>query len=382
MSIRAAIVGTGFIGPVHVEAIRRLGHTVVGILGSSPAKSLDAAKQLHLEKGYASFTALLADASVQVVHLASPNRLHFNQCQQALAAGKHIICEKPLGMTTTETRELIRLAALHPQLVSAVNYNVRFYPMVLEARARVQAGQIGEVLHLTGSYFQDWLLQATDYNWRVDATEGGALRAVADIGTHWLDTLLFITGLEVTEVFADLRTVHTTRFQPTGASETFAGSTGPTKAVPVTTEDYGSILLRFSNGAKGVLSVSQVCAGRKNTISFDIAGGQASLAWNSEEPNSLTLGEREKTTLIARDPSQLSPQARSHSDYPAGHAEGFPDSFKQLYKAIYADIASGRSATPLYATFADGHREVQLCEAILMSHQQQRWAKIPNEHEA
>ena len=370
-SVGAAVVGTGFIGPVHVEAIRRLGHRVVGILGSTAAKSAAAASSLNLEKGYATYAELLADPAVRVVHLASPNKLHREQCLIALAAGKHVVCEKPLAMTATEARELVVAAAAHPHLVTAVNYNVRFYPLILEARERLLRGDFGTVFHIVGSYLQDWLLEATDYNWRVDAEAGGDLRAVADIGTHWLDTILFVTGLQVSEVFADLQIVHPTRYKPVGGRETFsAAATANTGAVPIATEDAGTILLRFTSGAKATLTVSQVCAGRKNCIRFDLAAATASLSWNSEEPNALTLGRRAGTEVLERGPGRF-------SDYPAGHAEGFPDTVKMLYRAVYADILAGRPSTPpLYATFADGLRELELCEAILTSHREQRWVKV------
>lgn len=376
-----AIVGTGFIGPVHVEALRRLGRRVVGILGSTPEKSAQSARALGLEKGYGSFEDVLADPAVTVVHLASPNRYHFEQCRSALAAGKHVVCEKPLAMTTAETAELVKLAAGHPHLVTAVNYNVRFYPLVLEARDRIHAGDLGEVFHVTGSYLQDWLMYVSDFNWRVLPAAGGELRAVADIGTHWLDTICFVTGLEITAVCADLRTVHDTRYRPSGGSETFSGTAGhrhqPAEAVPIHTEDYGSILLRFKGGAKGVVTVSQVAAGRKNSLRFDLAGGKASISWDSEEPNTLHIGHRLRSNeALSRDPALLGPTAQKFADYPGGHAEGFPDSFKQLYKAIYHDIDHGKSPAPLYATFADGHREVQLCEAILRSHREQRWVAV------
>jgi predicted dehydrogenase len=383
--ITAAVVGTGFIGPVHVEALRRLGHHVAGVLGSSPAKSEAAAAALGLSRGYASLAELLADPAVEVVHLASPNRLHFEQCKAALAAGKHVVCEKPLATTSAETAELVRLAAAAP-VVTAVNYNVRFYPLVLEARERVQAGLTGPVLHATGAYLQDWLLHPTDYNWRVLESEGGDLRAVADIGTHWLDTVCFVTGLEVEAVCADLHTVHPVRYKPEGGSETFTGSAGHrfphTEGVPVTTEDAGSVLLKFRGGARGCFTVSQVTAGRKNSIRFDIAGAKAALAWDSEEPNALHVGHRDRPNeSVGRDPGLLGGTAKPFADYPGGHAEGFPDTFKQLYKAVYADIATVRrgerpTGTPLYATFADGHREVLLCEAILRSHREQRWVAV------
>jgi predicted dehydrogenase len=372
-----AVVGTGFIGPVHVEAIRRLGHRVVGLLGSSPAKSAQVAKALDIEKGYASYDELLADSAVKVVHLASPNVAHFEQCRLALRAGKHVVCEKPLAMTSQQTRELVELAKAS-SVIAAVNYNVRFYPLVLEARERVRSGQLGDIFHVTGSYLQDWLLQPTDFNWRVLASEGGELRAVADIGTHWLDTLNFITGLRVEAVCADLRTVHPTRMKPTGGSETFTNAERA-NGTPVTidTEDYGSILLRFQGGAKGCLTVSQVAAGRKNCLRFDLAGSKSSLTWDSEEPNTLLVGHRGRANeQLIRDPSLLTASVLPYANYPGGHAEGFPDTFKQLYRAIYADIANGKSASPLYATFEDGHREVLMCEAILASHREQKWVSV------
>jgi predicted dehydrogenase len=376
-SFGVAVAGSGFIGPVHVEALRRIGQRVTGILGSSPEKSRSAAASLGLPRGYASFEELLADPDVDSVHLATPNAVHFEQCRQVLAAGKHVVCEKPLAMHSNETAELVRLASTVP-VVAAVNFNIRFYPLVLEARERVRSGELGDVFHVTGSYFQDWLLFPTDYNWRVQANRAGPLRAVADIGTHWLDTVGFITGLELAEVCADLLTVHAQRRRPVGGRETFADSTkGPTETVAIDTEDAGSVLLRYRNGARGSFTVSQVTAGRKNRLSFEIAGSKAALAWDSEEPNTLLIGRRERPSeRLVRDPALLAPAAARYASYPGGHAEGFPDTFKQLYRAIYADVENGKSAAPTYATFADGHAEAKVCEAILRSHRERRWASV------
>lgn len=383
-SISAAIVGTGFIGPVHLEALRRIGVTVKGVLGSSPEKSLAAAAALGVPRGYAGLEEMLADREVGVVHLTSPNRAHRAQAIGALAAGKHVVCEKPLGMTSAETAELTAAAAGHPSLVCAVNYNVRFYPLMLHARALVRAGELGEVLHVRGSYEQDWLLYPTDFNWRVLADEGGELRAVADVGTHWLDLAGFVSGLEVESVMADLRTVHPVRRQPAARSaETFKGKDGSRapaagRDVAITTDDYGSVLLRFKGGARGVFTASQVSAGRKNCIRIEIAGSKRSLAWNSEAPDELWIGEREAPSrTLLRDPALLDPTAAAFSSYPGGHCEGYPDTFKQLYRAIYADVALGRpSPAPLYATFADGHRELLLCEAIAASHRSGAWTRV------
>jgi predicted dehydrogenase len=380
----AAIVGTGFIGPVHVEALRRLGVPIAGILGSSPEKSRTAAAKLGLTRGYSSLPELLQDPTVQVVHLASPNRLHRQQVLDCLAAGKHVVCEKPLGMTPGETAELVEAAKRRPRQVCAVNYNLRFYPLVLQARALIRSGALGEIFHLQGSYTQDWLLYPTDFNWRVQSEHGGELRAVGDIGTHWLDLIGFVSALPIEAVFADLRVVHPRRQVPArDSAETFSSAAAPGatagERVPIATEDYGSVLLRFKGGARGNLLVSQVSAGRKNCLRLEIAGAKRSLAWDSESPNGLWLGARDQPNqLLLRDPSLLDPSAAAFADYPGGHNEGFPDTFKQLYRAVYADVVRRRpSENPLYATFADGHRELQLCAAIAESHRQERWIELP-----
>ncbi len=241
-----------------------------------------------------------------------------------------------------------------------------------------RAGELGTIYHVTGSYLQDWLLYDTDFNWRVLAEDGGALRAVADIGTHWLDLLTFITGLEVTAVCADLRTFLPMRQRPKGSVETFASKVGTqrtTESVAIATEDYGNLLLRFGDGAAGSCTVSQVTAGRKNQIRFEIAGSKASLAWDSERPNEMWLGHRDRANeLLLRDPPLLRDEPRRYADYPGGHNEGFPDTFKQLFRAVY-DAAAGRPAGP-FATFADGHREVVLCEKVLLSHREKCWVDI------
>jgi predicted dehydrogenase len=378
--ISAAVVGTGFIGPVHVEALRRLGIRVAGILGSSAEKSRKAAASLGLPRGYTDLKELLDDRHVDVVHLASPNRYHREQVLACLDAGKHVVCEKPLAMTSAEAAELVQAAKAHANLVTAVNYNIRFYPLCLQARAMIRAGEIGDVLHVTGSYLQDWLLLPTDYNWRVEAGEGGALRAVGDIGTHWLDLIGFITGLHVDSLLADLWTLHSVRHRPINTgTDAFAGKLQSgeraLRAIPVETEDYGSILLKFAGGERGALTVSQIAAGRKNCIRFEISGTKKSLAWNSETPQELWIGDRTGPNgLLMTDPSLMNEEVLPFANYPGGHQEGFPDTFKQLYRAIYQDVQSGKpSAAPLYATFEDGHREIVLCEAILKSHRTNSW---------
>jgi predicted dehydrogenase len=376
----AAVVGAGFIGPVHVEALRRLGVRVTGILGRDREESESACSRLGLPRAYRHMDELLADPAVHAVHLAVPNVLHFDLARRALLAGKHVMCEKPLAMTSAESRQLVELAVSRRQ-AAGVCYNLRFYPLNLHARQMVRRGDVGIVFGVNGSYVQDWLLRDTDYNWRVLAEQGGELRAVADIGTHWMDLVCAITGLEIEAVLADLLTVHPVRRRPLGEVETFTGKLGGTRAnepVSITTEDYGCILFRFRSGARGSLWVSQVTAGRKNCVRYELAGSEAALAWESEDPNRLWIGRRDEANqVLIRDPALVDPLARRFITYPGGHNEGFPDTFKQCFQAFYEFIAAGDfAAEPLYPTFADGHREVVLCESILRSHREQRWVQI------
>jgi len=378
--IAAAVVGAGFIGPVHVEALRRLGVRVTGILGVDAAESESAAASLGLPKAYGSFEELLADDAAGAVHLAVPNVLHHEMASQALQAGKHVLCEKPLAMDSRQSAELVELARQSGK-AAGVCYNIRFYPLNLQAREMVARGEVGEVWHVNGSYVQDWLFHETDYNWRVLAEQGGELRAVADIGTHWMDLVCTITALRAEAVFADLRTVHEVRRRPKGEVETFTGKLArevETEPVAIATEDYGCILFRFRGGARGCLWVSQVAAGRKNCLRYEIAGSKCALAWNSELPNELWVGHRDRANeLLVRDPALVAEVPRHFVDYPGGHNEGFPDAFKQCFRAFYDWIAAGdASAEPLYPTFEQGHHEVVLCEAILASHRKQQWVTL------
>ncbi|MBA3937579.1 MAG: Gfo/Idh/MocA family oxidoreductase [Planctomycetes bacterium] len=375
----AAVVGTGFIAPVHVEALRRLGIGVAGILGSDQAKSGRARAALGLPRAYRDLDELLADGTVSVVHLAVPNILHYELCCRALGAGKHVLCEKPLAMDVRQSADLVARAAASG-LHAGVCYNVRYYPLNLHARHLLRSGELGRILSVHGSYTQDWLLKSSDYNWRVLADQGGELRAVADIGTHWLDLVSALTGLEIESVVADLHTVHPRRSRPPGKVASFAPGTAQTAVdtVAITTEDCGNVLMRLSGGVPGSLFVSQVAAGRKNCLRYEIAAEHGNLAWNSETPEELWIGRRDGPSQhLLRDPALLAPIAAVHANHPGGHVEGFPDTFKQCFRAFY-DAVAGRAVAggPGYPTFADGHREIALCDAILASHRTRRWAAV------
>jgi predicted dehydrogenase len=376
--IGVAVAGTGFIGPVHVEALKRIGVTVVGILGSSHAKSRAAAEAQGLPKAYASYDEVLKDSEVHAVHLAVPNRLHYEMAKRALQSGKHVLCEKPLAMNSKESAELVEVAA-NSGLQAGVCYNIRFYPLNLEAREMARYGQLGQVYSVVGSYVQDWLLYDTDYNWRVLADQGGELRAVADIGTHWMDLVCSITGLKVEAVFADLKTVHPVRKRPRGEVETFTGKLGAqteAEEIDITTDDCGSVLFRFVGGARGTLWVSQTTAGRKNCLRYEIAASERTISWNSEQPNELWVGYRAKPNeRLIRDPALLSPQVTPYANYPGGHNEGFPDTFKQCFRAFYHSVLDPQRPA-MYPTFQEGHQEIVLCEAIMTSHRTERWVTL------
>jgi predicted dehydrogenase len=378
--LKAAVVGTGFIGVVHVDALRRLGVEVTGVVGSTPERARAKARAAALPEPYPSLEAALEDARVDVVHLTTPNDLHYAQASAALEAGKHVVCEKPLAMTAAETADLVARAE-RSGLVHAVNFNIRFYPQVQEARARVASGELGGVRLVSGGYLQDWLLFDTDWNWRLDPARGGELRAVGDIGSHWIDLMTFVTGQHVEAVMADMTTFVPVRRRPTGEVETFAGkdgAQGETVEEPMRTEDAAGLLLRFDGGARAVATISQVSAGRKNALSFEVDGAQGAVAWHSERPEELWIGHRERPNeLLLRDASLSSPAAAARTTLPAGHAEGFADTFRELYRAVYAAVAAGGPPPePDYPTFRDGHEEALIGEAIARSAAEGRWITV------
>jgi predicted dehydrogenase len=373
---QAGIVGTGFIGPVHLEALRRLGVNVSAFC-DLPDRVRAAADKYGVPGAYGDYRQMLRSPDVDVVHITSPNRFHCGMSLAALRAGKHVVCEKPLAMNTRESAQIVK-AARSCGTVFAVNYNIRFYPAVLALRSMVARGELGEIIHVNGSYMQDWLFKATDYNWRLLPQEGGKLRAVADIGTHWMDSVSFILNAKIMSVFADLSTFHKTRQRPLGEVETFAKADAKVRyaAYKVATEDFANVLLQFSNGARGNLGVSQVAAGRKNSIRIEIYGSKKSAWWCSEEPEKLHFGSRDGANETAvRGTPAFGEGAAGFMDYPAGHVEGFPDTFKMLFRNIYSAIA-GHKTERLFATAEDGHQEIAVCEAIMKSNKSKSWVKV------
>jgi len=378
--IKVGVVGTGFIGPAHIEALRRLPNVEVAALCEVNIDlATNKAKQLGIEKA-CTFNELLAMEDVQSVHICTPNFLHFSQSKAALLAGKHVICEKPLAKDLHEAEELVALAA-KTGLVNAVHFNLRYYPLVRQMKTMREKGDLGDVYSILGSYLQDWLFYETDYNWRLEPDKSGDSRAIADIGSHLLDVMEYITGLRIVEVMADFNTVHKTRKKPLKTIETYSGLTLRPEDyadVPINTEDHANVLLRFDNGNRGSVTVSQVAAGRKNQLKLEIAGSKQTFAWNSESPNELWVGNRNTSNqLLMRDPSLAYPEASAIMSFPGGHNEGFPDTSKQMFKEVYAAIEAGaQPEQPKFPTFKDGLRELLICERILESHRKQAWVKV------
>ena len=341
--IGAAVIGTGFIGTVHVEALRRIGVQVRGVLGSTPERGAARATSLGVARAYASLDDLLDDPSVDVVHVTSPNDLHLPQARAVLEAGRHVVCEKPLAMSAAESRELVELAA-RTGLVNAANFNIRYYPLNQHAHEVVTSGDLGDVRLVTGRYFQDWLLLDSDWNWRLQPERGGALRAVGDIGSHWLDLMTFVTGQRVTAVMAELATFIEQRREPTGPIETFSTEVASeTVTRDIATEDAATILLRFANGARGSVSISQISAGRKNSLQYEIDGSESSVAWDSEQPDQIWFGHRDRANeILIKNPALMGEAGRAAAALPGGHVEGFGDTFAAHFRAVYADVAAGR----------------------------------------
>jgi predicted dehydrogenase len=375
--IKVAVFGTGFMGRVHVEALRRLGTVdVVAIAGRTAESARKFASAHAIDSWTGDYKELLADSGIAAVHICSPNSLHFPMGKAALEANKHVLCEKPLASSVEQAVAMAALAK-DRNLTNCTLYNIRSYPQVQNMRRMREAGDLGEIYAVQGTYSQDWLLYDTDWNWRI---ESGPSRTFADIGTHWCDLVEHITGLRITSLCADLQTFHKTRKKPKGSVETFAGKTlRPIEydEVAITTEDFGAMTFRMGQSTRGALTVSQISAGRKNRLFVEIFGSKASAAWNAEAPDELWIGHRNAPNeIIVKDPTLLRGQAKSYADLPGGHSEGYDDTFKQTFQRFYRTIAD-RKAPVEYPTFDDGIRQMRILEAVIESSKKRTWTKLP-----
>jgi predicted dehydrogenase len=386
------LVGPGFVGAHHLDAVRRLGFVdVIAIAGSSEASARKKAEVLGVPKAYGRYEALVADPAIHVVHNTTPNYLHVPVITAALAQRKHVISDKPLAMSADAARSLW-YSARDARVVHAVTFNYRGNPLVQQAREMVARGEVGDVHFAHGGYLQDWLLQQTDFSWRLEPEKGGPSSAVGDIGSHWCDLVQHVLGRRIEAVLADLTTVIATRLKPAASVEAFASAgeeAGGARSLQsrekftVRSEDLATILLRFEGGAKGCVSVGQVCAGHKNDLWFELNGRRASLRWRQERQNELWIGKREDANrMLPKDPSLVGDAARRYTHLPGGHQEAWSDAFFNVLRDVYRFIADGNDPDnpkpPAFATFEDGYRAACVVDAVLESHRRGAvWVNVP-----
>lgn len=377
--IKTAILGTGFMGRVHTEGVRRLGNVeVVAVASGTQDIAQKFADQMGIPRATGDYAELLADPEIQAVHVCTPNALHYPMAKAALEAGKHVICEKPLAIAVNLGEELVRIAK-EKNLANCTFHNLRYYPQVQNLRRMREAGDLGEIYAVQGTYSQDWLLYDTDWNWRIQSEDNGPSRCFADIGTHWCDMVEHITGQRITSLCADMQTFHKTRKKPKHAVETFTGKTlqpSDYEEVPIDTEDFASMIFRMGDVTRGAMTASQVSAGRKNRLFIEIFGTKGSASWNQEQPDELWLGQRNTPNQVSiKDPAMMSEKARSYADLPGGHSEGYDDTFKQVFRRFYRTVAD-RSAPVEYGTFADGLRQLRVLDAVLKSSAKHGWVDV------
>jgi len=371
--IGMGLIGPGFVGAHHIDAVRRLGDVdVIGIAGSTQQSAEKKAKEYKVDRAYADYQALIADPDIQVIHNTTPNYLHLPVTLAALAAGKHVISDKPLALNPVEGRTL-RDAAIKAKVAHVVTFNYRGNPLVQQARGMVAKGECGDVSFVHGHYLQDWMTDPNVYSWRSDPAKGGSSSALGDIGSHWCDLAEHVSGLKIDSVLADLTTVVPVRYSAGGSAEAFSTKVGGERtAVTVQSEDLASVLLRFDNGTKGSFSVGQILPGHKNDVVIEVNGRTSSLKWKQEQQNELWIGHHNKPNeLMAKDPSLVSPEARRYVHLPGGHQESWADAFCNLMRDAYQWVRDGAApeAKPtMLPTFNDGYRSTCLVEAMLRSH--------------
>ena len=378
-TVKAAILGTGFMGRVHLEALCRLGFIEVrGIASADSGRAQRLAAEYGIDAIETDYRRILDDPEIDVIHVCTPTALHASNVKDALEAGKHVLSEKPLATTASEARELVALAR-QKGVRHCTNQNLRYYPLVQQMRALREAGELGEILVVQGTYSQDFLLFDTDWNWRLDAKESGPSCAMADIGSHWCDMTEYVTGLRITKLCADLNTFHATRKRPKQRGETFSGKLLTAEdydEVVVDNEDFGAVLLRIGDRARGSFTAGEVFAGRKNRLHIEIYGSKTSVAWDQERPDELWLGNRNSNNqILIKDASLLKSPASGYAHMPGGHAEGYENTFKNLFGQFYRAVLDP-AAVPDYPQFEDGLRQLSIIDAELASNRSQAWVEV------
>jgi predicted dehydrogenase len=379
--IRIGLVGTGYIGMVHLEMLRRLGGVeLVAVADANADLARRAAAKFGIPRVHTDAEALISDPEVEVVHDCAPNNVHFDINAKAIKAGKEVLSEKPLALDSRESGELLALAEKHGTL-TAIDFCYRYYPVVQEAAARARRGDLGDVRAFVGHFLQDWLFFETDYTWRLDPKVAGKANVIADLGSHWCDLVQFITGEKIVEVMAELHTCLPKRRKPKGAALSFgAGGAGETEAVDISLDDYASLFLKLSNGARGNFTTCQAAAGRKVDIELQIFGSKESYAWSHVHPNALWIGHREKANEVFYESSLLQAEGtRQYAGLPTGHPMGYHDAVFNLFRDYYEALAAKREGKPYAATFPDfrtGHEMMCVIDAAVESDRTGRWTKV------
>lgn len=380
--IKVGVIGMGFIGGCHIDAIRRIGFAdLVAVADANYELAKKKAIENHIPKYFGTVEELLADDEINVVHNCTPNNLHMEINEKVIKAGKHVFSEKPLGRTSDESARMLELLKQYKHIVNGVNFNYRMNPLVQDMKNRIKKGDIGTPKLIHGSFLQDWLLYETDYNWRLEPEISGPSRSIADIGSHWMDSVQTLVGAKITEVCADLETVLPIRKKPKSQVETFSTNTNVEyENREINTEDYGAVLFKMDNGIRGVYYVSQVSAGRKCYLNFEINGTKASMQWNQETPDRMWMGFRDDNNCeIMRNPGLMTEKAREYTSLPAGHPEGWNDALKGNIYSFYKYIAESKviGQDPCdFATFEEAHYIMLLTDAILKSNETRQWVKV------
>lgn len=376
--MRAGIIGVGFIGAAHIEALRRLGYVDVVAL-ADPQGAKEKADDLYVPKGYKDYKEMIDKEDLDAIHICTPNFLHHEMAMYAMSKGVAVMVEKPFTVTLKEAQELDAYAK-EKNIVSGVNHTLRMFPQVMEMKALMEKGAVGDIFAVHGCYLQDWLYFDTDWNWRLEPAVSGKTRAFSDIGSHWIDMVENIIGQKAVELLAEFRIVHETRKKPLKERETFSGvalKPEDYEEKKIETEDWCTILFKFEKGAVGCVNVSQVTAGRKNQQVIEISGSKCSLKWDSEDSNELWIGRREAfNQKVPKDPSLVEPKAAEVIGYPGGHVEGYPDTFKMQFKKFYEAIEKREMDVVEFATFEDGVREMLLNDKVYESAMKRAWVTI------
>lgn len=380
--IKVGIIGMGYIGISHIDAIRRIGCAeLIAVADADYELAGKRAAEYNIPKHYATIDELIADPEIQVVHNCTPNNMHLDINKKVIKAHKNLFTEKPLARSVAETTQLVELLAEYPDIVAGVNFCYRMHPLIQDAKNRIAGGEIGKPLLIHGSYLQDWLLFDTDYNWRIEPEVSGASRCVSDIGSHWIDIAQTMVASKINSVCANLVIAHPTRKKPKGQVESFSKNTsGEYEEIAVATEDYAGVLIRFENGASGVFQCSEISAGRKCFIDIEVDGTKASFQWQHETSDRMWKGQRDgNNEQIIRNPTLMTADARKYSYLAAGHPEGWNDAFKNNLQSFYSFIHSKKKVgvDPCdFAVFSDAHYIMRLTEAILISGCEKRWVSV------